>query len=211
MSYLDTLLDTRNSIEDSSDIKPNHKLIVINLIENARKLAVAREDPFYYFFTDVTAREDIFNFESELSELYITAQEHAACCIDIFICFSNLTANITLHNWLSSAIRIVDCIVMHYLQEVLKEEPVKQGDAGKERSRYIQINKAGIKAARAGRVMDNLYDERNKMEHQVRSDPNDPRKKILHPPKYKNIMKNIKKRFPEALASFDDAYKEHYS
>ncbi len=210
MSYLDTLLDTRNSIEASSDIESNHKLIVINLIEKERSITAAKEDPFYYFFTDVTSRQKVFNFKSELNELYDAAQEHADCCIGIYISFSQLEANTTLHNWLSSAIRMVDCIALHYLQEVLNEESVKQGDAGPERSRYIQINRRGVKAERAGRIMENLYAERNKMEHKVKNDPNNPRKKIIQLPKYKRVMKNIKKRFPEALASFDDAYKEHY-
>jgi hypothetical protein len=211
MSYLDTLIETKNNIEASTDISANHKLIVINLIEEKRKLTTAKEDPFYYFFTDVTSRQNIFDFKTKLDEVYGIAQEHANCCINIFISFSQLTPNIAIQNWLSSAIRMVDCIAIHYLQEVLNEEPVQQGVAGLERSRYLQINRQGVKAHKAGSVMDNLYKQRNDMEHQVKNDPNNPGKKILHPPKYKNIMRNIRKRFPEALDSFDAAYKEHYT
>jgi hypothetical protein len=211
MSYLDTIIETRDSIKASSDVPSNHKLLLIELIEKERMLTEAKEDSFYYFYSDVASRQDIFDFKTELKELYSTAQEHADCCIGISVSFSHLEANTTLHNWLSSAIRIVDCISLHYLQEVLEVECIKQGEAGPERSRYIQINKGEIKAEKAGRIMDNLYAERNKMEHKVKSDPNDPRKKILQLPKYKSIMKTIKKRFPEALVSFDDAYKEHYT
>lgn len=58
--------------------------------------------------------------------------------------------------------------------------------------------------------MDHLYGERNKMEHQVKKDPVNPNKQIIVPPKYNKILKNINKKFPDALISFDNAYKDHY-
>ncbi len=58
--------------------------------------------------------------------------------------------------------------------------------------------------------MENLYDERNKMEHLTKTDPKDPNKQILFPPKFSKVKKNIQKRFPEALGSFNEAFKEYY-
>ena len=79
----------------------------------------------------------------------------------------------------------------------------------------MQINTKGIKAHKAGRIMAELYNERSKMEHQIRNDPNNPDKKIIHSPNYKKIKIKIKikiqKLFPVALDSFDNAYKEHYT
>lgn len=209
MSCLDTLIETRNSIEASEDVPSNHKLLVINLIENERKVKEAKRDSFYYFFTDVTSREDIFDFKTELNELYKIAQEHADFCIDIFISISQLAPSTKLKNWLSSSIKMVDCIAIHYLQTVLNEKPEKQGSVGIERSIYMQINTKGIKAHKAGRIMTELYNERSKMEHQIRNDPDNPDKKIFHSPNYKKIIIKIQKLFPEALDSFDNAYKEH--
>ncbi|EHK0062301.1 hypothetical protein KB996_003221 [Vibrio parahaemolyticus] len=210
MSYLDTLIEMKDKVEASSDLQANHKIILIQLIENERAVKNAEEDPFDYFYKNISSREDIFDFQSKLGESYGLAQGHADCCIKIFSDFSKLEPNIKLQNWLSSAIRTVDCIVIHYLQEVLNEEPIAQDGKGKERSRYIQINRQGVKAHKAGSIMDHLYGERNKMEHQVKKDPVNPNKQIIVPPKYNKILKNINKKFPDALISFDNAYKDHY-
>jgi len=210
MSYLDTLIESKKSVEDSSDVPNNHKLVLIELIEKAHSLEVTSDDPFFYFYSDVTNREDIFEFKSVLKGLYTDAQQHASSCIKLFIKISQLEENEELHIWLSSAIRVVDCIAMHYLQEVLEEEAIKQGDAGKERSRYIQINRKEIKAEKAGRIMDDLYEERNKMEHRTKNDPENPSKQILITPNFRRARKKILKRFPEALNCFDSVYKTHY-
>ena len=121
-----------------------------------------------------------------------------------------LEPNVKLSNWLSSAIKVVDCIVIHYLQEVLGEEPQKINDNGKERSRYIQIDRKGVKAQKAGNIMSHLYGQRNTMEHQIKNDPDNPKKQLIVPPNYNRVLKNIKRKFPNALISFDDAYKDHY-
>ncbi|MGF1803299.1 hypothetical protein L4D11_21865 [Vibrio gigantis] len=210
MSYLDTLLETKNNVEASLDIQANQKLILIELIEKERALQVADEDTFRYLYKNIASREDIFDYQTQLGDSYELAQGHADCCIKIFHDFSVLEANLKLANWLSSAIKVVDCIVIHYLQEVLNEEPIKHKDHGKERSRYIQIDRKGVQAQKAGNIMSHLYDQRNKMEHQVKNDPTDPRKQVIVPPNYNRVLKNIRRKFPNALISFDDAYKEHY-
>jgi hypothetical protein len=211
MSYIDTLTDMKNSIEASVDVPVNHKIEFIKLLEEKQNITKAKEDPFNYFFTDIISRQDIFNFETVLKGTYGTAQEHAGCCIDIFIRFSQLEANISLYQWLSSAIKVVNCIAIHYLQEVLGEQPQKQGYACKERSQYIQINTKGVKAQKAGSVMDNLFEYRNEMEHPIKNDPKSPGKQIFFKPNYRRFKKNIEKTLPKALNSFDDAYKEYYT
>ncbi len=211
MSYIDTLIETKKSVEESSDLKPNEKIIILNLIENERVIKEAEKDPFIYLFKNITSRDEPFEFQPYLGDSYPFAKEHANSCINIFHDFSELEANAKLHNWLSSAIKVVDFIAIHYIQEVLEEEPVKHKDHGKERSRYIQINQNGISAQKAGRIMDNLYGDRNKMEHQTKNDPNNPTKQIMVTPKYSRVLKNIKKNFPTALITFDDVYKKHYT
>lgn len=210
MSYLDTLLETKSDVEASSDFQANQKIILIELIEKERALNIAEEDTFKYLYKNIALREDIFDYQAQLGESYELAQGHADCCLKIFHDFSTLEPNLKLSNWLSSAIKVVDCIVIHYLQEVLGEVPQKHQDHGKERSRYIQIDRKGVKAQKAGNIMSHLYAQRNTMEHQVKNDPTDPRKQIIIPPNYNRVLRNIKKKFPNALISFDDAYKEHY-
>ncbi|WP_305462978.1 hypothetical protein [Photobacterium leiognathi] len=210
MSYIDTLIETKKDVENSSDLKPNQKLIILNLIEKERAIKEAEKDSFVYLFKNITSRDDVFDFQPYLGESYLLAKGHADCCVGIFSDFSSLEANAKLQNWLSSAIKVVDYVVIHYLQEVLGEDPVKHNDHGKERSRYIQINRNGIGAQKAGRIMDNLYGERNKMEHQTKNDPDDPTKQRIMPPNYRRVLRNINRNFPAALTTFNDVYKEHY-
>ncbi|EOX4447585.1 hypothetical protein ACK6W9_002544 [Vibrio alginolyticus] len=210
MSYLDTLLETKSDVEASSDFQVNQKIILIELIEKERALKKAEEDAFKYLYKNITSRDDIFDYQAQLGDSYGLAKEHADCCIKIFHDFSMLEPNVKLSNWLSSAIKVVDCIVIHYLQEVLGEEPQKINDNGKERSRYIQIDRKGVKAQKAGNIMSHLYGQRNTMEHQIKNDPDNPKKQLIVPPNYNRVLKNIKRKFPNALISFDDAYKDHY-
>lgn len=210
MSYLETLIETRNSVESSEGMPTNHKLILIELIEKEQSFEQANDDAFRYFYSDVIGSDDVFDFESILDDLYTHAKIQAKVCIKIFNRFSDLQPNEDLQNWLSSAIRTVDCIAIHYLQDILNEEAVKKGDAGWERSRYIQINRNEVSAEKAGRIMDQLYLERNKMEHRTKNDPSIPGKRILITPKFKNINKKIRKKFPQALDCFNKAYKEFY-
>lgn len=210
MSYLDTLIEMQDELKQSSDISTNHKLLLIGFIEKERSLDYAEEDSFVYFYSNILKSADIFDFSSVLNENYTQAQSYANVCVLIFNDFSYLKADPLLQSWLQNAIKFVDCIVIHYLQEVLNEEPIAQENVGVERSRYRQINKKGVKAERAGRIMDNLYGDRNKMEHTTNPHPKNPKMQVLTPPKYNKVKKNIQKRFPEALESFNEAFKEYY-
>jgi hypothetical protein len=210
MSYLDTLIDTKNNVENGIELPVNQKLIIIELIESRQVLEHAKDDALLYFYSDVISSEEVFDYASVLDNLYADAKTHAQACLTIYNRFSQIQPCEDLNNWLSSAIRTVDCIAIHYLQNVMQEEPRKQGEAGWERSKYIQINRLGVRAGRAGRIMDDLYEERNKMEHRTKNDPANPGRRILITPKFNKIIKKIKKRFPEALVCFNDAFKEHY-
>jgi hypothetical protein len=211
MSYLDTIIESKTTIEASSDVPVNQKLLLIELIEEKRIRIEAKADSFHYVYSDIVSSSDIFDFKTQLDELYMTAQAHAGCCVDIFVSFSKVTPTVELQNWLSSVIRMVNCIVTHYLQEVLNVEAIKQDNYAIERSRYKQVERLKVKASKAGRIMFNLYEERNTMEHQVKNDPNNPNKKIFVPPNYKRSLRQINKRLPEALLNFDEAYKEYYA
>ena len=210
MSYLDTLLEIQNKVVSDDNYEINERVVLIDLIKEKEKQVKAEEDYFIYFYTDVSDLQEIFDYSDVLGDGYVLAQEHASTCVSMFSSFSVLGEDVKLISWLQSAIRFVDCIVIHYLQEILKEKPENQGDAGKERSRYIQITRKGIKAEKAGRIMDNLYDERNNMEHITKTDPGNPDKQIMHPPNYKRVKRNINRRFPEALKNFNEAFEEHY-
>ena len=146
MSYLDSLLEIENKVVQGNELEINERVIVINLIKEKENQIKSTENAFVYFYTDVSGLKEIFDFSSVLGSDYELAQEQADICISVFSNFLALKEGAKLGTWLQSAIKLVDCIVIHYLQDVLNEEPVLQGDFKKERSRYIQINKKGNKA-----------------------------------------------------------------
>jgi len=208
MSYLDMLQEIESNLS-AAEIPVNHKIILVDLISRERSFINANKDSFLYFYRNVIQAEDVFNYSGVLNN-YGQAQGHATICLTIFLDFLTLEGDHRVCTWLQSAIRFVDCIVIHYIQEVLREESVSQDGVGAERSRYIQINRRNVKAQKAGRIMENLYKQRSKMEHVTKTDKNNPKKKILVPPNYNRIRNIILQTFPEALDVFNDAYKEHY-
>lgn len=210
MSYIDSLIELKDEVS-SSDFKPNQKILLINLIEREKLIQTANEEPFVFFYTNVLKRDSVFDFSSIGMNYYGLAKEHASTCINTFNDFSALEEDHRLHTWLQSAIRLVDCIVIHYIQEMLGEPLQNFKDIGAERSRFRQITRRGLKAESAGRIMENLYVLRNKMEHITKRDPDDPEKRILVPPKLNMVKRKIQKQFPVALERFDDAFTEHYS
>ncbi len=209
MSYLDTLADMKNAVT-SSDLRASHKILLIELVDRESYGYQADQDAFVYFYQNILQGIDIFDFSSVLADNYEYAKSHARTCVLLFEDFYSLGEDQNLQSWLQSAIRFTDCIVIHYLQDVLGENPEPQGDAGLERSRYIQINRNDVSAERAGRIMDHLYDLRNKSEHITKADPLNSGKQILHPPNFRKIRKKIQQRYPQALESFNDAFKAHY-
>jgi len=210
MSQIDTLIEMKQKVEKSKEFPANQTLLMIEMIQKREAEVNAEKDYFVYFYGNVLGSLDVFDFSNVLDNYYTEAQEHASVCVSLFIDFKHLESNKKLQNWLQSAIRFVDCIVIHYLQEVLGESPTRQKDAGVEKSRYMQINRKEVKAEKAGRIMADLYGERSKMEHITKSDPNNPGNQILVPPNFNKVRRKILKRFPEALESFNNAFKSHY-
>ncbi len=209
MDYLKTLRDIKDSIGKGRELTASNKLIVIGLIEKEEETIGMNEDSFVYFYEDVIDNNIEFEFEEALTTaVYQLAQADATNCLITFSSFKKIEDNSALYSWLQNAIRFTDHLALHYIQEIIKEEPEKQGDAGRERSRYIQINQKKNDAEKAGRIMDNLYECRNKLEH--RKVENSDSQRII-PPNYKKVRKQIAKRYPEALICFRDSFVNYYN
>ncbi len=207
MSLIDTLLEIEENINLTSDFRPNQKIILFNLIAKEKKEQLSSRNPFDYFFKDVTKLVQIFDFSNALSlEEWNLANDSAKACLNIFIEFESIEANSKLLNWLNMALKITDIIGLNYLQKVLKQSPTFQGDLGKERSVYAQITKKGNKGEKAGRIMNNLYEKRNKMEHRTINDSQNPGYKKIVTPDYTGAKKLIKNSFPDALKCFNLAF-----
>lgn len=212
MGYFDELNKINEIIKDSKEFNFAQRAIMIDLIEEKKSSPTHIEDFFIGFFEDVTAEEIDFDFKAVLDEnSYDAATKEAKSCFKITTRFSELEADSSLLPWLLCAIKYTDELVLHYIQNIKEEDPENNPDFGKERSRYVQINKGGYCAQVAGRIMSNLYIQRNKLEHRTKNDPKKPGKQLIIPPKYNNVKKKILLTFPRALQTFRNSYKAYYN
>lgn len=211
MDYLDTLNEIKESVGMNEELSLGHKMVILDLISKESEVVDIDKNPFIYFYEDVIEEAINFNFEPPLTPpVYQNASDDALNCLNLFRSLSKLKENSSLTNWLQNALKFTDHLALHYLQEIVGEAAEKQGQAGKERSLYIQINEKKNSAQKAGRILDNLYDVRNKLEHRTVSDPTRPGFQRIISPNYRKAKKNIIKRYPEALICFRNTYKDHY-
>ena len=212
MDYLKTLGEIKDSISKGQELTASKKLIIIDLIEKEEESIGMNEDSFVYFYEDVIESDIGFEFEEILTtEVYQVAQGDATNCLNTFSSFKKIEENQSLYSWLQNAIRFTDHLALHYLERIIQEEPEKQGYAGAERSRYIQINQKKNDAEKAGRIMHNLYDYRNKMEHREIKSSDDSESVRIVPPNYTRVKKQVVRRYPEALICFRDSFAKFYN
>lgn len=211
MGYIKELEELFYLVTKSEDFNIGQRVMMLELIENRKKKELQSDDFFIRFHEDVTKEDLNFDYETSLGEEnYDAASQEAEACINVFASFEEIKANSSLLSWVVNALKFTDILALQYIQDILKEEPINHPDNGVERSRYIQINKAKNRAHVAGRILNNLYDQRNKLEHRTKKDPNDSSKQIILKPDYNKARKKIIKDYPKALKSFKTAYKEHY-
>jgi hypothetical protein len=184
-----------------------HLEILADYFAKEKRKSGAKENPFEYFYEDVIASSLSFNFKSVLGDAqFKNASEDALACLEICIDFSKLPIY-SISGWLQNALKFIDHLVLHYIQEVLKETPIILG--GEEKSRYIQIKRKKGEISDAGDKLIYLYELRSKqLEHRTRVFP-DGRQEIISPPR-KLIRKEIAKSFPDVLKIFLRTYKIIY-
>lgn len=211
MGYIEELEELSSIVRKSEDFNLGQRMIMLDLIENKKTQELQSDDFFIRFHEDTTKESLDINYESILGKnTYNFASQEAEACLNVCNVFSNLKANSTLLSWVVNALKFTDLIALHYIQNVLNEAPVNDPNNGTERSRYIQINKAQNRAHVAGRILNNLYDQRNKLEHRTIKDPSNPDNQIILNPDYNKARKKIWKDYPRALNSFKTAFSEHY-
>jgi hypothetical protein len=211
MGYIEELEELSQMNMQNEEYNYAQRMIMLNIIHKEILEAQASDDYFIRFFEDVVNGDIDFDFKSALSEdAYNSASEEAEACIHIFPRISEMKANRSVLSWILTALKYTDQLVLHYIQEILKINLVKHPDHGTERSMYIQINSGEYSAQVAGNLLNNLYEQRNKLVHRLGKDPKDEEKKILIKPDLKKAKQLIHSNFPRALKSFRKAYKENY-
>jgi hypothetical protein len=211
MGYIEELEELSRMNMQNEEYNYAQRMIMVSIIQKEILEAQASDDYFIRFFEDAINGNIDFDFKSALSEdAYNSASEDAEACINIFPRLSEMKANRSVLSWIVTALKFTDQLVLHYIQEILNMNPVKHPDHGFERSMYIQINSGEYSAQVAGNLLNNLYEQRNKLEHRYLKDPKNENKRILLNPDFKKAKKLIQSNFPRALKSFRKAYKEHY-
>lgn len=211
MGYIEELEELSRMNMQNEEYNYAQRMIMVNMIQEKILEAQASDDFFIRFFEDAINDVIDFDFKSALSDnAYNSASEDAEACINIFPRLSEMKANRSVLSWIVTALKYTDQIVLHYIQEILNINPVKHPDHGVERSMYIQINTGEFTAQVAGNLLNNLYEQRNRLEHRYVKDPKDEQKKILLKPDFGTAKKKIQNNFPKALISFRRAFKEHY-
>lgn len=211
MGYLEELEELSQMNMSNEEYNYAQRMIMVGMIEEKIIEEKSSDDYFIRFFEDVINKEIDFDFKTALSEdAYNSASEDAEACINIFPRLSEMKSNRSVLSWIVTALKYTDQLVLHYIQNILNINPIKHPDHGTERSMYVQINTGEYTARVAGSVLNNLYEQRNKLEHRYIKDPKDEEKRILINPDFGKAKKKIQSDFPKALLSFRKAYKEHY-
>ena len=131
----------------------------------------AFEDPFKFFYTDVVEAALKFDFRSALGDnLYDGACEDAKTCLNITLDIRSAPAEVT-NVWLNAALKTLDNVVIHYIQEYLKAPFKIYENCGQETYRYRQLAHEPLPISEAGTKLENLYNQfRNSYEHRTKID-----------------------------------------
>lgn len=180
-------------------------LLMKEYIEYEEKRKEADKNPFYFFYEDVINAKLNYLFDAALgATTYRAASDDARSCLLICNNFKKMNGYGTTV-WLGAALKFVDNIVLHYIQEVCKQAPKKYVDAGVEKSRYVQLAKMSGKPATCGAVLKNLYEMRNGLEH--RTITKDDGKQELITPSKNRLRRDVNKLYPVALTTLLESYK----
>ncbi|QHI39258.1 hypothetical protein IMCC3317_46630 [Kordia antarctica] len=211
MGYIEELEELEKMNMRNEEYNYAQRMIMVEMLQEKIIEARSSDDYFIRFFEDIINGNIDFDFKSALSEVaYNSASEDAEACINIFSRLSEMQSNRSVLSWVVTALKYTDQLVLHYIQDILKINPVKHPDHGIERSLYVQINSGDYSAQVAGNLLNEVYGQRNKLEHRYVRDPKNEEKQILINPDFKTAKRKIQSHFPKALLSFRKAYKEHY-
>jgi hypothetical protein len=206
MKYRD--IEELENLTFSDDITNNgiHQEIIADYIEKEKRKVGAKEQPFLYFYEDVVSEVVAFDFQSALGmNYYKNASDDAMSCL--FICdeFRKLSSWNTF-SWLQAALKFTDNLILHYIQEKLKEIPEKLQGIGVEKSRYFHLAKKTGAESVVGHVLVNFYDLRSDSEHRTIIYPNG--RQELVPPKRNAIRRQVVKLYPDLLIRILRLYQE---
>ncbi len=183
-----------------------HQEIIADYLEKEKRKSVSKENPFFYFYEDVISNSLTYNFQMALgNNYYKNASDDALSCLTICNDFYRLS-NWSVNGWLQNALKFIDNLVLHYIQDIAMEIPKKYKGFGVEKSRYIQLSEKTGDISTVGYKLKDLYDLRNDLEHRTIIHPDG--KQELVPPKRNKVRQIVVKLYPDVLNRILKVYKE---
>jgi len=185
------------------------KQILSEYLEKEKRKSKAKENSFDYFYEDVIAATLAFNFQSALGDLYYkNASDDALICLEICNEFRKLSSW-NVGGWLQNALKFVDNIVLHYIQECCKDIPKPHPKYGVERARYVHLTEKGGVISTVGALLNDLYELRNGLEHRTKI-YSDGKQELLKP-RWNMVRRQVTKLYPDVLRRILKTYKDCYS
>jgi len=198
-------LEKTVQLSEIIDPSSSYAIMLKELLENEERKAEARKSPFKYFYEDIIALSLDYNFQIALGNSYFDNATHdAKSCLDISVEFRKVTPSI-IFSWLQNALKFIDHLVLHYIQECCKETPkVFPNQRGIESSRYLHLANKNGNISQAGYKLGELYEMRSQNEHRTKEING---KQVLIRPKTNRVRYRVVELFPEILKIFLKTYK----
>ena len=171
----------------------------------------AFNDSFHWFYSDIIEKTLQFNFKGALGEaLYIDACADADACLHMSLEVRTIPPAL-INNWLNAALKTVDNIVIHYIQDYLKVPFISYPSLGEESSRYRQLAYEVNPLGQAGTRLENLYSlYRNAYEHRTKRDTASGRL-VINRGDLVRRRREIINLLKPALVGLLETYKEKYA
>ncbi|WP_179354728.1 hypothetical protein [Winogradskyella vidalii] len=213
MMNLGNLNYLKEIVDSDDNLSAKMKSIVSDLADEKIIHISDSADFFVIFYEDVIQKELSIAFNEVLSEQdYNGASEHARVCLTLCSQFKNLPENIKVGAWLSDALKFIDYLILHYIQEIRKDAinpddyAGEKSKYGEERRRYDKMKSYEKPISNAGSWMDDLYLIRNRIQHNTTVDKKSGKHtlKLLN---YSQIRKSISEKYPTTLNLIEYIYK----
>lgn len=167
---------------------------------------------FIVFYEDVISDDLVVDFSNILSEDdYNDASEFSSSCLQITSSIQRLPKDMTVGTWILYALKFIDYIVIHYIQEVKKEIPDNnlipndQVNYGEERLRYKMLARYGDEFKNVSNWLDRLYSFRTRIHHNTLVNKKSGRHS-LRLENHNRISQDTLKIYPKILNAFKVAY-----
>lgn len=166
--------------------------------EKAQKI---KSNPFEYFYEDIIQELLNVDITSQFKKgEYKALKEDTIECLEICDEFYKLSSR-KVNTWLQSSLKVVDYMVLHYIQVIRKDKPKKYDRLGVERSRYQHLQDYSEQEIKdIGVKLNALYEARNSNEHRTRINP-DGTQVLIRPDRH-YTRKLVMDYFPVIMKSF---------